>query len=247
MKLKFTTSLTRNSLIFFAVILAIVLLGFWQTYFSNPFQVSGLVQIHGLGMTLWCLMLMSQAFLIKSKRVKLHRAIGMSSYVLVPVNATLMLLVARNFIARSPERVVEGVLNTESQYFISSSFADAGLFVVLFVLAMLHRREAAIHAKYMICTPLPVIAAATDRIIYSYFPGLAQFWLEDVGAVHMETLTWLFVDLGLFVLAIYEWWVRRPVHIFARAFGLFVAFQAAAMMWLYIPLMKAFGNWFVGV
>jgi hypothetical protein len=35
-------------------------------------------------------------------------------------------------------------------------------------------------------------------------------------------------------------------NIFGRALGLFVAFQATAMIWLHVPPMRAFGNWLVG-
>jgi hypothetical protein len=90
----------------------------------------------------------------------------MVSYVLVPINAVLMLVVTIGFVARSTDYITGGgALTKAGHYFIALGFADAAIFVVLFALTMTHRREPAIHARYMMCTPLPVIAAATDRIV----------------------------------------------------------------------------------
>lgn len=87
--------MTEYSLVFFLGIFLIVLWGFWRSYFSNPLQVTGLVHVHGIGMTIWCVMLIAQAMLVKFKQLKLHRAIGLMSYLIVPANVVLMLAVVR--------------------------------------------------------------------------------------------------------------------------------------------------------
>lgn len=245
--LKLTPRATERSLVFFFGIFAIVLWGFWRSYFSNPFQVTPLVHVHGFGMTLWCVMLIAQAFLIRFKRLKWHRAIGLASWLVVPANVVLMLAVVRVRLPTFSGYFEEGELTTGGHYFLGGSFADAGLFALTFVLAMVNRRNPAVHARYMVITPLPVISAATDRIIHHYFPGLATFWLDKVGAVSLEPLTFLMVDCGLLALAVYEWCKRRQPVVFARALGLFVAFQLAAIAWPYLPLTRRFGGWFLGM
>ena len=40
---------------------------------------------HGVTLILWCLMLISQAYLIRAKKYSLHKQIGKFSYVLVPL------------------------------------------------------------------------------------------------------------------------------------------------------------------
>ncbi len=245
--MKLTTKVTGYSLLFFLGIFFIVLWGFWKSYFSNPFQVKGLVHVHGVGMTLWCMMLISQALLIRFKRLKLHRAIGMASYLVVPVNVFLLLMVVRVRLPTFSSYFEDGTLTPGGHYFLGASFTDAALFALLFILAMKHRKNPAIHARYMILTPLPVISAATDRIIYEYMPGLASFWMNDVGAISLELLTFAVVDLGLLAMAIYDWRARRQVNVFAKALCLFLAFQIAAYVWAYIPLTRKFGIWFLGI
>lgn len=48
-----TSALYPNSILLFAAFSILVLWGFWQLYYANPFQVSGGVQLHGFAMTLW--------------------------------------------------------------------------------------------------------------------------------------------------------------------------------------------------
>ena len=99
----------------------------------------------------------------------------------------------------------------------------------------------------MLCTPLPVIGAATDRIINGYMPGLAMFWTETVGAVHLETLTWLLVDCGLFFFAIWDFVVHRSVNVFGRVLAIFVVLQVLAIYSPRLPIGSILGGWFLGV
>lgn len=83
--MQLTRSLYRNSVFFFVGFVFLVVLGFWDTYYSNPLQVSkGLVQIHGLLMTAWCGMIIGQAYLIRSNRRELHSVVGKASFIIAP-------------------------------------------------------------------------------------------------------------------------------------------------------------------
>ena len=88
--MQLTSALHRNSIFVFSAFFALVIWGFWNSYYSDPVAMGALgssvslVHLHGAGMTLWCLMLVSQAYLIRSNRRSLHRLVGRSSVVLVP-------------------------------------------------------------------------------------------------------------------------------------------------------------------
>ncbi len=99
----------------------------------------------------------------------------------------------------------------------------------------------------MLCTPLPVIAAATDRIIRAHAPELVTFWTETVGAVHLETLTWLTVDIALFFLATRDFVVHRSVSVFGRVLSIFVVLQVFAIYSPRLPFIRMFADWFVGL
>ena len=246
--MRLTATLTRNGLVFSLLILGLVLWGFWRTYFSNPLQLEDLyLHLHGAGMTLWCVLLVVQLSLIRLRQPRVHRLIGTTAFVLVPLNVILMLAVVQIRLPTFADVFDQGALNTTGYFFVSASFVDAILFGVFFGYAMIHRKKPAVHARYMLCTPLPVIAAATDRIIRAHAPQLATFWTETVGAVHLETLTWLTVDVGLFVFATWDFVVHRSVNVFGRVLAIFVVLQVFAIYSPRLPFIRLFADWFVGL
>ena len=70
--MQLTGALYRSSILVFAAFSTLVLWGFWNSYYSNPLEMVALgnsitvVHLHGAGMTLWCVMLVSQAYLIRT-------------------------------------------------------------------------------------------------------------------------------------------------------------------------------------
>ena len=75
----------RNSARFFALFLVGLVVAFWPSYFARLFeQPSVLFHLHGAALTLWVVMLVAQAQLIRTGRRSLHRTLGKTSYVLAP-------------------------------------------------------------------------------------------------------------------------------------------------------------------
>ena len=246
--MRLTATLTRNGLVFSLLILGLVLWGFWRTYFSDPGQLDGLyLHLHGAGMTLWCVLLVLQLVLISTQFRQLHRIVGYSAFVLVPANVALMLAVVQIRVPLFTDLYDQGALNPVGYFFIVVSFVDAIFYGVLFGYAMVHRKKPAVHARYMLCTPLPVIAAATDRIIRAHAPEVATFWTGTLGAVHLETLTWVVIDCGLFYLATRDFIVHRSVNVFGRVLAIFVVLQVFAIYSPRLPFIRAFVDWFVGL
>jgi hypothetical protein len=75
----------RHSVLFFAFVAVAALLGFWPGYLSRIRGHDFLVHVHGVLLSLWLLMLISQAYLIRTNRRELHRLIGKLSYVVAPL------------------------------------------------------------------------------------------------------------------------------------------------------------------
>jgi hypothetical protein len=126
-------------------------------------------------MTLWCVMLISQAYLIRIKRLEVHRLIGKASYVIAPVNVVLMLVVARNSLPQVAERLDRVNPTVGVHFVIAASFVNAVLFGVFFALAMRNRRTPAVHARYMLCTPLESFEASFQNWRLSGQDLLAPF------------------------------------------------------------------------
>src|SRR5882757_9567920 len=88
------TVITRNPhrLFFMAVggvVLAIPLIGFAPTYYLKPLfgtpELRPLVQVHAALFTLWPVLVLAQVLLVRARRVDLHRTLGWTAVVLVPL------------------------------------------------------------------------------------------------------------------------------------------------------------------
>ncbi len=66
--MKLERTLYQKSDLLFAVFFLFVLAGFWLTYFTKLLdQENYRMHVHGMALILWCLMLISQAFLIRTR------------------------------------------------------------------------------------------------------------------------------------------------------------------------------------
>jgi uncharacterized membrane protein YozB (DUF420 family) len=104
-----SAALYRNSIAFFLVFTALTVWGFWNTFYSNPLQLSDvLLQVHAVAMTLWFAMLLAQAYLIRTNQRSLHRRIGVTSYVLAPLVVVLLVAAVRFRVPELPGFFVDG-------------------------------------------------------------------------------------------------------------------------------------------
>ena len=79
-------SILRNSVYFFGAPALFAIAAFWPSYPSRIAAVEELhVHAHGVVMASWLLMLIAQAFLIRTDRRPTHRPNGKVSYVLAPL------------------------------------------------------------------------------------------------------------------------------------------------------------------
>ena len=87
----------RNVYIYFALVVPVAIFAFWKTYFgilgNLPETITPLVHVHALLTFLWLLMLIAQAWFIRTKRFRTHRWVGRSSYVIAPLIILLGLAV----------------------------------------------------------------------------------------------------------------------------------------------------------
>ena len=155
MSLNPDTTLTRvvyrNAVFFFAAILLAAFWGFWPRYFSNPLRVSDYyLHVHGIALTLWCVMLVAQGYLVRSDRRAIHRQLGKLSYVLAPI----VFLSTLGVIHHGNQG---GAATDRELLLIGITLNNVLLFGITAGLGIYHRREPTIHARYMLCTPLPMV------------------------------------------------------------------------------------------
>jgi hypothetical protein len=231
--------LHRNSVWWFVAFSAFALWAFWPSYFSQPLrQPEVRLHLHGIAMALWCVMLIAQAYLIRTGLKQTHRLIGKASYALVPfiVLATINLVHFRMKGA--------GTLSNMSLYMMALMLNAVVVFAALYALAMYHRHRPALHARYMVCTVFPLFTPVTDRLIFGHFPSLIGMVPVLDGSPLVQVVGFLLADILLLALTIWDWRANRRKDAFPIALGLLVIYQVSVLTFYRIPLWKSFGEWF---
>ncbi|MCC6289154.1 MAG: hypothetical protein IT249_14835 [Chitinophagaceae bacterium] len=180
MRTKTTAIVTKINLnrfgLYFCVLIPLVLLGFWKTYFSKFFgDTNGLtayMHFHAIVMSCWVALLIVQPILIRRKKLNIHRLLGKVSYVLMPLVLVSMLLLLHS---RGNLRPVE-----QRGFFVTLA-AVIGIFVVGFyyLIAIINRKNTPVHARAMICTGLDLLDPTLMRLLaplydpWGYYLALA--------------------------------------------------------------------------
>ena len=160
----------RNLDIVFALVIAAAAIGFYKTYsagitFSGK-AVTTLINVHTALMVLWLLMLVGQAWLVRTKRLRLHRLVGRSSLVVVPLIIVATLIAAHENLNREPEGITVEVARLEM-----FTWGQLIGFGGAWALAMLYRRRTPIHVRFMVSTLFAIGSAIIARIFISWIPG----------------------------------------------------------------------------
>ena len=233
------SALYRTSALAFGAFFLFTLWAFWPSYFSRPLSLPDVrFQAHGLSMTLWCLLLIGQGTLIRANRRPLHRQLGKLSYVLVPA-------VVVSSVSLMHFRMQGAPLTSLNLFSLALVLNALVVFVAIYGLAMSHRREAPVHARYMVCTLFPLFTPVTDRLIFAHYqPVLAYVpWLD--GSPLAPVAGFVLADLILVMLSVWDWQSNKRANVFPVALGLLVAYHASVLTFHRIPLWRTFGEWFV--
>ena len=198
----------------FLLLIVLVFAGFYTSYFSVFFQPTApVIHIHFTLMVLWIAMLITQPFLIKYKKLAIHRMLGKISYVLVPlvlISAFLMIRYSYyNLINDLQQKAVQGLNQfTNNQVLQQAAVYEAIAFFYLFwfitfySLAILNRRKTALHARYMMATALTLFGPTIDRIVF--------FNLKLPAYIPYELPSLLIIDIILALLLLKDYKDKRP-------------------------------------
>lgn len=173
----------RNVGFIFLLFIPLTFLGFYKTYFVLSPEFVGTVDfythLHALVASIWITLLITQPLLIRFKNFKLHRFFGKISYF---VFVALIL----SFI---PQMIKEYGKNL---FPLNASF-DIVLLILFYALAIRHKKDVAIHMRYMIAITLIFIGPTLGRIIFFLLE------LEHLGTLHIPYLTVIGILLGLII------------------------------------------------
>lgn len=170
--------------LWFALILLVAVIGFWPSYFSRLRGTSALSHFHGTTAIAWLALLIVQGWLFRARKLRWHRLVGRTSFVLVPLFVMSGLLITQAMLAGdSPFHQV---------YASRLGFYDlttVAWFTAAYALAIRHRRNLQLHARYMASTALLVLPPALTRTTF-LLPGVNSFevalhaaYAVSIGAV----------------------------------------------------------------
>ena len=154
---------------YFALAFVVAAAGFWPSFFANLPNTDWPHLLHGTSATLWMLLPIGQAWLIKSRKRQLHRVVG---YATLPLAAVVVLtainiihiMLSKNATAFDPMRAEFAFLDlTGLVLFVT--------FLALGIRAARHR-DIGLHLRLMACTALIPLEAAIERLLANLAPKL---------------------------------------------------------------------------
>jgi hypothetical protein len=209
----------RNFYLAIALAIAVVVaIGFGPTanarLFHPPSPRPLILHMHAMVFTVWVLLFIVQAALVRTHRLVWHRRLGVFGFVLgalVPVGGVATALIMTRL------HRADGEMGGES--FLIISLFDMLAFAVAFGLAMHWRRRPEYHRRLTLIASCGLTVAAFAR-----FPS----WLMPDNAWYVG------VDMLIIAGAARDWFVMRRVHpVYMYGLPMLVLGQATAM-WIYL-------------
>ena len=220
-----------NSSIAFIGLLLISFIAFWPTYYAIFFSSEFYIHFHAFFAVLWFGMLIIQPYLIKSRRLDLHRIIGRISYFIAPLVVISIILLANSRIKLAPESFYP--IQT---YILYLQISLALIFAVTYGLAIYYRRTKPIHARFMVATSFTFIDPIFARILNIVAPTAS--W-------NNQMITFMLVNLILITLSILDRrhrkakWVYPSLLVIYLVIELPIFFDLTSLAWW-----QSFAKWF---
>ena len=192
-----------------------VMIGFAKTFFipvaDRSFKAPFSVYLHGFFAFAWVLFFLSQSVLIHSKKVKLHMRLGLlgtflafgTAITLVPVG---IFTVEKEIQAGLGDTAISGILGI---------FTSGLMFLGLFILGYLYRKNLQAHKRLMLLATIVVLWPAWFRFRH-YFPHIERpdIWFAVVLADSLIIIAWT-----------WDWLANRRIHPVLLYLGVFIILE----------------------
>ena len=239
--MKLEKALFSRSYIWFTVFFGAVVLAFWYTYFTRLLdQENYRMHLHGLALILWCLLLISQAYLIRTNHRTLHRQMGKFSYILVPFIMFTTISLLRYRLRDLP------TLGPMDYFFVALVINALIAFGILYGLAIFYRKNSALHARFMVCTAFPLFTPATDRIIHIFFKPMVKYLPTLEGNPIAPVVGFFLADMLLVGLCIWDWKSHKRLTVFPIALLILLLYHYSVLNFHQYEFWKSFSVWLVG-
>ncbi|MEQ7873859.1 hypothetical protein ABDK56_07615 [Sphingomonas sp. ASV193] len=227
---------------FVGLTVAVILVGFWPSYFGAVGRVPWQFHVHGIAASLWVAMVLAQSILIGKAQLPLHRAIGTASLFLFPFLIGGLFAIV-DYSGKSFSRSHDPVETMLGGAFATGMLIAAAAYVTVFFRALKYRRKVWVHAGYMLSTPLILFESPFSRVLGMFVPGFVVTGPATFDRI-LPGIVW---SMALELLFVAWLWFRFRER--ARPFlvtGAFIAVQMVVMTMaagsrLFDPLLLAIG------
>jgi hypothetical protein len=206
-------------------VVAVILIGFWPSYFAIAPAAPWQFHAHGIAASLWVLMVTAQSWTAHRKvQLPLHRAVGMASLFLFPFLigglAAIIDRQGRDYVGGDPVNLLYG------PGFLTGTMIAMAAYVTVYYRALKYRRKVWVHAGYMLSTPLILFESPFSRAAAFVFPPFMVKGPADFPHV-MASIEWS-CALELAIIAIIWWRVGERAKPFLVTAG-FIVVEMLAM------------------
>jgi len=227
-------ALYRNATFALAFLFLFAFWGFWPNYFSQLLDQSNWrFHFHSMSLISWCVLMVLQAYFIRANKRATHRATGKLSYLIVP-----LIIVSTILLSHYQEKPRTLDLGMFGLAIVTTLLLQ---FVFAYGLAIYNRHNPMIHARFMICTALPMIPPIFDRIMVFYLlpPERIQYL--------PQMISYLSVDLALIALSVWDWKSRRNLTVFPVVLAAYILFQIPTFVAHRTASWRVLTEWFLGL
>jgi uncharacterized membrane protein len=224
-----------RAVFYFLLLLATALIGFWGSYFSRLADNDLTRHVHAATALSWVMLLITQAWLMRRRKYALHRRLGRFSLVLAPLFVVSGAFLVHHSLA-NPSPFMQ-------RFGAQLAFVDLttlAWFAIAYCLALRHRRDTPVHARYMASTALLVLPPALVRTLGSFVPWITSFGM----ALHTGYFLTEALIAALIVHDLRGGRVRAP---YVLLLALTIAQHIAFVVLPGVPAWTRFCAWFAGL
>ena len=198
---------------------------YWLQVAAGTFVGTPMLHLHGLLFSIWTIFFLSQAALIANGRYANHRAWGLAGIALATAMLFTGIAVA---IGGMQDRIAHGYAEAGRSFFIVPMSAIL-LFAVFVTAAMVQRRRADWHKRFMLVASAALLNAAFARFFFLAATGGGPGMRPGMGPPRPPEFVLpagLLADSVIVLAMLFDWRTRgRPHRAYLWGLGVILAVQ----------------------